>query len=252
MSPSKLRPELVELANRGPLPDHIAVIMDGNGRWAKQRGKNRIHGHKQGVHSVRDVTETCAQLGIKFLTLYTFSTENWNRPALEVDALMHLLIRALRKEAETFRKNNIRLQTIGDVSELPESCQIELAELKKETAENSRMTLTLALSYSGRWELMEAFKSMGASLLDGKISLEDIDEKALVGHMSSSFLPDPDLLIRTGGETRISNFLLWQIAYSELYFSPIFWPDFRQPHLIDAIKDFQDRDRRYGRVQDPI
>lgn len=226
--------------------------MDGNGRWAKQRGKNRIHGHKQGVHSVRDVTETCAQLGIKFLTLYTFSTENWNRPALEVDALMHLLIRALRKEAETFRKNNIRLQTIGDVSELPESCQIELAELKKETAENSRMTLTLALSYSGRWELMEAFKSMGASLLDGKISLEDIDEKALVGHMSSSFLPDPDLLIRTGGETRISNFLLWQIAYSELYFSPIFWPDFRQPHLIDAIKDFQDRDRRYGRVQDPI
>lgn len=226
--------------------------MDGNGRWAKQRGKNRIHGHKQGVHAVRDVTETCAQLGIKFLTLYTFSTENWNRPRVEVDALMHLLIRALRKEAETFRKNNIRLQTIGDVSELPETCQIELAELKKETAENSRMTLTLALSYSGRWEIMEAFKSLGTSLLNGTISLADINEKVLVDHMSSSFLPDPDLLIRTGGETRISNFLLWQIAYSELYFSPIFWPDFRQGHLLEAIKDFQDRDRRFGRVQDPV
>lgn len=226
--------------------------MDGNGRWAKQRGKNRIHGHKQGVHAVRDVTETCAQLGIKFLTLYTFSTENWNRPAMEVDALMHLLIRALKKEAETFRKNNIQLQTIGDVTELPETCQIELAELKKETAENSRMTLTLALSYSGRWELMQAFRSMAASLQNGTLSLADIDEKALVGHMSSSFLPDPDLLIRTGGETRISNFLLWQIAYSELYFSPIFWPDFRQSHLIEAIKAFQDRDRRFGRVQDPV
>ncbi len=226
--------------------------MDGNGRWAKQRGKNRVYGHKQGVHSVRDITESCAQLGVKFLTLYTFSTENWNRPALEVDALMHLLIRALRKEAETFRKNDIRLRTIGDVYALPVACQKELLELIDETSGNSRMTLTLALSYSGRWELIDAIKSMGEELVSGNMQVSDINESVLTSHMSSSFLPDPDLLIRTGGETRVSNFLLWQIAYSELYFSGVYWPDFRQPHLVSAIKDFQDRERRFGRVQEPI
>ncbi len=250
MSPSKLSPDLVELINRGPLPDHIAVIMDGNGRWAKQRGKSRIHGHQQGVHAVRDVTETCAKLGVKFLTLYTFSTENWNRPAVEVDALMHLLIRALKKEAKTFHKNNIRLMTIGDISSLPTACQAELAELKAETSVYDRMTLTLALSYSGRWELAAAMKSMGESILSGKLDVSDIDESSVASYMTSNFLPDPDLLIRTGGEKRVSNFLLWQIAYSELFFSSMHWPDFRQSHLIDAIKDFQDRERRFGRVQE--
>ena len=223
--------------------------MDGNGRWAKQRGKNRVDGHKHGVHAVRDITEACAELGVEYLTLYTFSTENWNRPALEVNALMHLLIRALRKEAATFHKNNIRLRAIGDLSELPKACQKELEEVMLETASYTRMTLTLALSYSGRWELVEAMKSIAKKVIDGVESLDSITDETISKALNGSFLPDPDLLIRTGGEQRISNFLLWQVAYSELHFSPVYWPDYRRNHLVDAILDFQERERRFGRVE---
>jgi undecaprenyl diphosphate synthase len=224
--------------------------MDGNGRWAKQRGLTRVHGHKQGVHAVRDVTEACAEMGVKFLTLYTFSTENWNRPALEVNALMHLLIRALKKEASTFHKNNIRLRAIGDISQLPDAARRELEEVIEETAGYTRMTLTLALSYSGRWELIDAMKAIAVRVSEGAISPDAIDEDLISSSLDSSFMPDPDLLIRTGGEQRVSNFLLWQLAYAELHFSPVFWPDFRYLNLLDAIRDFQDRERRFGRVEE--
>ena len=250
MSSITIRPELARVIERGPLPEHVAVIMDGNGRWAKQQGKTRVFGHKAGVHAVRDITESCAEIGVKYLTLYTFSTENWNRPSIEVNALMHLLIRALKKEAATFHKNNIRLRSIGDTSQLPAACQRELAEVIEETKEYTRMTLTLALSYSGRWEIADTFKRLMREVAQGNIEPEAITEKRISQSLNSSFLPDPDLLIRTGGEQRISNFLLWQIAYSELYFSPVFWPDFRQNHLIEAIHSFQDRDRRFGRVKE--
>jgi len=250
LSQSTIRPELAEILERGSLPEHIAIIMDGNGRWAKQRGRTRVHGHKQGVHAVRDVTESCAELGVKYLTLYTFSTENWNRPAVEVTALMHLLIRALKKEASTFHDNNIRLRAIGDISQLPPACRRELEEVIEDTAAYTRMTLTLALSYSGRWELADAMKSIAKRLKKGEIRSEDVSEQLISSSLASSFLPDPDLLIRTGGEQRVSNFLLWQLAYSELHFSPVYWPDFRQPHLLEAIRDFQDRERRFGRVEE--
>ena len=250
MSSPKICPELAQLLERGPLPTHIAVIMDGNGRWAKQQGKSRVFGHKAGVHSVRDITECCAELGVKYLTLYTFSTENWNRPAMEVNALMHLLIRALKKEAQTFHKNDIRLRSIGDTSQLPEACQAILQEVVTDTAEYSRMTLTLALSYSGRWEILDGVRKLMAQVSSGGLAPEDVTEEKISAAFNSNFLPDPDLLIRTGGEQRISNFLLWQIAYSELFFSPVYWPDFRKPHLIEAIESYQDRDRRFGRVRE--
>ena len=238
-----------ELKSRGPLPEHIAVIMDGNGRWAKERGMARVRGHREGVHAVRDVTEACAELGISYLTLYTFSTENWNRPAAEINALMHLLIKALKREASTFHKNRIRLRTIGDIDQLPAACQRELTDLMADTSEYDRMTLILALSYSGRWDISQALRSIGSRIESGVISAEDVDEELIARSMSGEAYPDPDLLIRTGGEKRISNFLLWQMAYTELYFSPIYWPDFRRANLFDAIKAYQDRDRRFGRVQ---
>lgn len=249
MSDSVNPSSLAEAVKGGLLPRHIAIIMDGNGRWAKQRGKNRVDGHKHGVHAVRDITEACAELGVEFLTLYTFSTENWNRPALEVNALMHLLIRALKKEAATFHANNIRLKAIGDLSQLPRACQKELEEVMQETAGYSRMTLTLALSYSGRWELVEAMHAIGKRLVDGEMAPESITDETVSEALNSRFLPDPDLLIRTGGEKRISNFLLWQAAYSELHFSPVYWPDYRRNHLVEAILDFQERERRFGRVE---
>lgn len=248
MSESSKSARLADAVNGGPLPKHIAIIMDGNGRWAKKRGKNRVDGHKHGVHAVRDITEACAELGIEYLTLYTFSTENWNRPALEVNALMHLLIRALKKEAATFHENNIRLKAIGDLSQLPAACQKELAEVMAETASYTRMTLTLALSYSGRWELVEAMKVMGAQIKAGTLSVDSVSDETISKSLNGNFLPDPDLLIRTGGEKRISNFLLWQVAYSELHFSSVFWPDYRRNHLVEAILDFQERERRYGRI----
>lgn len=243
---------MVDLKARGPLPGHIAVIMDGNGRWAQKRGQNRIQGHRQGVHAVRDITEACAKLGIGHLTLYTFSTQNWNRPKAEVNALMHLLIRALKKEASTFHENNIRLRSIGDLEQLPQACQRELGDVISDTAAYNRMTLTLALSYSGRWELTEAIRSLASDVERGILSSDSIDESMVSNRLQGSFLPDPDLLIRTGGEQRVSNYLLWQMAYTELHFTRVYWPDFRRNHLFEAIRDFQDRERRFGQVEAPL
>ena len=236
---------------QGPLPEHIAVIMDGNGRWARQKGLPRVEGHRQGVHAVRDVTEACAELGVPHLTLYTFSTENWNRPKAEVSALMKLLINALKREARTFHDNNIRLGAVGDIAHLPVQAQRELESLMAETSQNDRMTLTLALSYSGQWDLTQAMQSLAHDVKAGRVDPSGITAEAIAGHLSTWPMPDPDLLIRTGGEQRISNFMLWQMAYTELSFSPVFWPDFRRQHLFEAIRDFQDRERRFGRVLNP-
>ena len=236
------------LKQRGAIPRHIAVIMDGNGRWAREQGMRRVQGHKAGVKSVREVTECCAELGVEVLTLYTFSTENWQRPATEIDALMHLLIRSLRKEAETLLENSIRLQAIGDRSLLPGACRDELEEVIEQTSGGDRMTLTLALSYSGRWEITEAARSIAADAAAGRLSPDDVDESLITRRLSTGDWPDPDLLIRTGGDQRLSNFLLWQIAYSELWFTDVYWPSFRRRHVYEAIRSFQDRDRRFGRV----
>ncbi|MDG1755091.1 MAG: isoprenyl transferase [Rhodothermales bacterium] len=243
-----LSQEMAQLVSNGPLPEHIAIIMDGNGRWAKKRGRTRVHGHKNGVHAVRDVTEACAELGIPNLTLYTFSTENWSRPLTEVNALMQLLIKALKKETATFHDNNIRLRAIGDVGHLPKACQEELEEVIEDTSGYSRMTMTLALSYSGRWEITEAMKHLARRVSDSELTVEDIDQELISDSLSTSYMPDPDLLIRTGGEYRVSNFLLWQLAYTELHFSAQLWPDFRRNDLFEAIRDFQSRERRFGSV----
>ncbi len=238
------------LRRRGAIPRHIAIIMDGNGRWAKERGKMRFFGHNEGVESVREVTEACAELGVEYLTLYTFSTENWQRPSTEVNALMQLLIRSLRKERETLHKNGIRLQAIGDLSMLPEACRVELQDTLSNTASLSRMTLNLALSYSGRWELTEAFRHLARRVREGSLAPDQITEEHIAGALTTAGMPDPDLLIRTGGEYRVSNFLLWQMAYTELYITEQFWPSFRRTQLYEAIRSFQDRERRFGRVPD--
>ena len=234
------------------LPVHIAVIMDGNGRWAKQKGMARILGHQNGVDAVRDTVEACAELGIKFLTLYAFSTENWSRPRFEIDALMELLVSALKKELKTMTDNNIRLLAVGDLKSLPEKCNRELAEVMELTKQNTRMSLVLALSYSSRWEITEAARRVAEDAAKGKISPADLDENSLRNYFSSSHIPDPELLIRTSGEHRISNFLLWQIAYAELYFTPRLWPDFRREDLYQAIVDYQNRERRFGKVSEQI
>jgi len=239
-----------ELRRHGEIPRHIAIIMDGNGRWAKSQGKIRYTGHSEGVVSVRDITEACAELGVEYLTLYTFSTENWHRPLMEVNALMQLLIRTLQREKKTLIKNRIRLRAMGDLSMLPEACRRELDDAMEETSANHRMTLNLALSYSGRWELVEAARALARKVASGKLSAGDIDEAAIAENLCTVGMPDPDLLIRTGGEYRVSNFLLWQIAYSELYITEIFWPAFRRQQLYEAIFDYQERDRRFGRVNE--
>ncbi len=236
------------LQARGPIPEHVACIMDGNGRWAKSRGKSRVTGHKEGVASVRDITEACAQVGVRYLTLYTFSTENWNRPAAEVSALMELLVRTLRREAEKLHQNGIRLHAIGDLSRLPERGQKELQEAFDLTAGNDRMTLTLALSYGARWELTEAVRCLAARAQAGDLDPSAITEAMVSDALYTAGMPDPDLLIRTAGEMRVSNFLLWQIAYTELYVTDRFWPDFRRDALYEAVRSYQDRDRRFGRV----
>lgn len=237
------------LKARGSIPQHIAIIMDGNGRWAKARGKIRFTGHNEGVESVRDITEACAQLGVSYLTLYTFSSENWSRPAKEVNALMRLLIRTLEKEVRTLDKNNIRLASIGDVMKLPGACREQLRKSKEKTANNTRMTLNLALSYGGRWEIVEAARRMAEQVQAGTLKPEEFTEELVSDHMNTAGMPDPDLLIRTGGDMRVSNFLLWQIAYTELVVTDTFWPAFRRLNLYEAIRDFQDRDRRFGRVE---
>jgi undecaprenyl diphosphate synthase len=240
----------LRLKERGQIPGHIAIIMDGNGRWAQSRGHDRVVGHYEGVESVRDIAEASAQIGVEYLTLYTFSTENWYRPAEEVQALMELLVHTIRKETDTLRRNRIRLNAIGNLDLLPPACRNELREAMEATRANHRMTLTLALSYSGRWEILEAARCLAAKAASGEIAPEDIDEDVFAGELTTVEMPDPDLLIRTGGEYRVSNFLLWQMAYSEMYITQEFWPAFRRARLYEAIENYQNRDRRFGRVHE--
>ncbi len=237
-----------ELKASGEIPRHIAIIMDGNGRWARKHGKRRVAGHRQGVESVRDITEACAQLGVEYLTLYTFSTENWQRPKEEVSALMQLLVHTIRREARTLQKNNIRLTVIGEVTRLPEVCYRELMEAIHLTRNNTRMTLNLALSYSGRQEILYAVRSLAEDVRAGRVAPEQIDEHLFEQYLFTKDMPDPDLLIRTSGEYRISNFLLWQLAYTEIYITEQYWPEFRRNELYEAIRDYQRRERRFGRV----
>ena len=238
--------------NEQNLPEHIAIIMDGNGRWAKQRGKLRVFGHENGVNAVRRTVENCAKLKIKYLTLYAFSTENWNRPKLEVQTLMRLLVASLRKELTTLDENNIRLNAIGNLDFLPGKVAKELNEVIAKTAKNTGLTLTLALSYGSREELKSAIKTISSKVKNNIISEEDIDETVINTHLYTHDLPDVDLLIRTSGEHRISNFLLWQIAYAELYFIDVFWPDFSEQHLVDAIINYQNRERRFGKTSEQL
>lgn len=232
------------------VPRHIAIIMDGNGRWATERGKNRSYGHQAGVESVRRITSECVRLGVEYLTLYTFSTENWNRPADEVTALMGLVLSAL--EDEIFMKNNVRFRVIGDMERLPSDVQAKLHETMAHTRNNTAMTMVVALSYSSKWELTRAIRSIAADVKKGTLSTHDIGEKTVDSYLQTNFMPDPDLLIRTGGEVRISNFLLWQIAYSELYFCDTYWPDFDEECLHKAIISYQSRQRRYGKTETQV
>jgi undecaprenyl diphosphate synthase len=234
------------------LPKHLAIIMDGNGRWAKQQGMLRAFGHQKGIDSVRTTVENCAQLGIENLTLYAFSTENWNRPKLEVNTLMKLLINSLKKEVETFTKNNIKLNTIGNISRLPQTAQKELQELINKTKDNNRMTLTLALSYGSREEIINAVKNIASKVKNNIISTDSIDESIINKHLYTQNLPDVDLVIRTSGEHRISNFLLWQIAYAEFYFTDVLWPEFSAENLYEAIINYQKRERRFGKTSEQI
>lgn len=228
------------------IPQHIAIIMDGNGRWAAERGKPRSFGHQAGVDTVRRITAECTRLGVKYLTLYTFSTENWNRPATEVAALMGLVLTSL--EDEIFMKNNVRFRVIGDLKRLPEEVRQKLHETEEHTAANTAMTMVIALSYSSRWEITEATRQIANEVKAGTLNPADINEDTIAQHMATAFMPDPDLLIRTGGEERISNYLLWQIAYSELYFCDTFWPDFSEEELQRAIANYQQRQRRFGKT----
>jgi undecaprenyl diphosphate synthase len=241
-----------DLRKSGEIPRHIAIIMDGNGRWAQRRGLPRIAGHREGVESVRDIVEACGQLGVKFLTLYAFSTENWKRPREEVSLLMRLLVKALRDETDRLHRNNVRLQTIGDTSALPEEVRINLNESVCKTQDNTGLTLVLALSYSGRWDLRQAFTSLVADARTGALPTGEVTEEQIADRLSTRGIPDPDLLIRTSGEFRISNFLLWQLAYTEMHITPRYWPAFRRAHLYEAIGDYQNRERRFGMVSEQL
>jgi len=238
--------------DKSKLPRHIAVIMDGNGRWAKKKGKLRTFGHENGVISVRETAEAAAEIGVEYLTLYAFSTENWNRPRLEVEALMTLLIRTINAEVKTLNDNNIRLLAIGDLNSLNKSVRSRLQKAMDETKNNTRMNLVLALSYSSHHEIVEAVKQIATKYKNNNISLEDIDERLVSNHLFTKDFPDPELLIRTSGEFRISNFLLWQLAYSEIYITPKLWPDFRKEDLYEAIVNFQCRERRFGKTSEQI
>lgn len=234
------------------LPSHIAVIMDGNGRWAKKHSRPRVFGHRNGVKAVREITEAAAEVGIDYLTLYAFSTENWNRPALEVTALMTLLVSTLNTEIATLNKNNIKLNAIGDLSKLPDKTHKALLQGIESTKNNTRMTLNLALNYSGRWELTNATKLIAEDVKAGVLSPEDISAETVTSYLNTKGIPDPELLIRSSGEQRISNYLLWQIAYTELHFIDVMWPDFRKQHLYDAIVNYQARERRFGKTGEQI
>ncbi len=241
-----------QLKKSGEIPTHIAIIMDGNGRWAKSRGLPRFAGHREGVESVRDIVEAASQLGVKFLTLYTFSTENWKRPFEEVSLLMRLLLNNLKERVDELDENDIKMTCIGDLSSLPLEVQKQLAADIERTKNNKRMTLNLALSYSGRWELLEAFKSINHAIEQKELIAEEITEKTISDHLTTKNMPDPDLIIRTSGEFRVSNFLLWQVAYSEFVISNVYWPEFRRGKLYEAISNFQKRERRFGKVSEQI
>ena len=234
------------------IPRHVAIIMDGNGRWAKRQGMARMFGHRQGVETVHRITEVAAELGIEYLTLYAFSTENWNRPKEEVDALMSLLVDTIVKETPTLMKNNIRLSTIGDLARLPENAQQKFLACMEETSKNTGLKLVIALSYSARWEIIQATRNIALAVQQGKMLLEDISEEFISTYMTTAQMPDPDLLIRTSGELRISNFLLWQLAYAELYFTDCLWPEFTEEEFYCAIVDYQRRERRFGKTSEQV
>ena len=234
------------------LPEHIAIIMDGNGRWAKKRGNQRIFGHKNGVAAVRDTVEACAELNIKYLTLYAFSTENWNRPKKEIDALMSLLVQTIHAETSTLLKNNVKLNAIGNLASLPKNVDNQLNTAIKNTSHNNGLTLTLALSYSSRWEIMDAVSKIAQKIEKGELKSTDITNDIFAQHLTTANMPDPELMIRTSGEYRISNFLLWQLAYSELHFTDTLWPDFRRDDLYKALLDYQKRERRFGKISEQI
>jgi undecaprenyl diphosphate synthase len=234
------------------LPSHIAIIMDGNGRWAKKKGMDRFHGHQEGVVSVRKIVEAAGELGIKHLTVYTFSTENWNRPKEEVDALMNLMVIAVQQETPDLMKNNVRLSAIGNMNHIPDYTRKNLEACMNETAQNTGLNLILALSYSSHWELTEALRNISREVKAGKIDPEEINKETITQFLNTKDIPDPDLLIRTGGEKRISNFLLWQLAYAELYFTDVFWPEFREENLYEAIWDYQTRERRFGKTSEQL
>jgi undecaprenyl diphosphate synthase len=242
-----------ELIDAGNLPKHIAVIMDGNGRWAQNQGAARIFGHRNAIKAVREVTEGCAELGVSYLTLYAFSTENWARPEFEVKALMELLVQSIRNELPTMLNNNVRLDTIGDMESLPRSCQRQLHEATEATRHNTGLNLILALGYSGKWDLTQAARKLAQDVQNGVLSPEEITEDKLASQLSTAQRPEVDLMLRTGGDHRISNFLLWQLAYAELYFyEDLFWPDFRREHLFEAILSYQNRERRFGKTGDQV
>lgn len=234
--------------NKDALPAHVAIIMDGNGRWAEEQGKDRLFGHLNGVESVREIVECAAEWGIKYLTLYAFSTENWDRPQYEVDGLMELLVDTIKKEVPTLNKNNIRLNVIGDINMLPNNAQSELFAAIDETSKNNGLNLIMALSYSSRWEIVEAVKKIAESVQSGNILPQDINTAIFNSYLTTAKFPDPELMIRTSGEFRISNFLLYQLAYTELYFTPVTWPDFKKEHFLEAIADYQKRERRFGKT----
>jgi len=243
---------LLEQIDKNRLPRHIAIIMDGNGRWAKEQGQDRLFGHFHGVKSVRNIVEGCAELGVEYLTSYAFSTENWDRPEYEVVGLMELLVSTIRKEVDSLHKNNIKLHVIGDMNMLPDYARRELNEALDITKDNKGLNLVMALSYSGRWELLNAVKNIAHEVKEGKLNVEEIDQDTLQKFLCTSDFPDPELMIRTSGEFRISNFLLYQLAYAELYFTNVRWPEFRKENLYEAILDFQNRERRFGKTGDQL
>jgi undecaprenyl diphosphate synthase len=244
--------DIIASIDKSKIPAHIAIIMDGNGRWAKQQSQERVFGHQHGVEAVRRAIEAAAEAGVKYLTLYTFSTENWNRPKAEVDALMSLLVSAVHNELESLKKNQVRLKAIGDLTDLPKACYEELQRALDETADDKGLTVVLALSYSGRSELTHAARKIATEVSEGKVKAEDITAEVLSKYLYDNTIPDPDILIRTGGECRISNFLLWQLAYSEFFFLPIMWPEFQKEDLWKVIVDFQSRERRFGKTGEQV
>ena len=248
----ELKDQLKQQIDMERLPQHIAIIMDGNGRWAKERGKQRLYGHQNAVQSVREVSEASAELGVPFLTLFAFSTENWNRPSSEVSGLMTLLSQTIKNEISTLNDNSIKLEVIGDLTSLPKSNYNQLMRAIESTSHNTRMTLNIALSYSGRWDLTQASRRMAEDVAQGKLQPESITDATVASYLSTAGMPDPELLIRTSGEERISNFLLWQLAYSELYFTPKYWPDFRKADLYEAILNYQHRERRFGKTSEQL